>query len=231
MVTAVDRLPAIRLQPLHNVMCRLFCWVAATTVSSAAQTLPYGIDEREANTSFAVRTSAPSTKMSLRQTFADRVGQLPVALTHAGDGSQRIFWLMKDGLIQVWHTDGDAVFSARYFLVIRDQVNSSHFESGLLSMAFHPNDAGNGRFFVYYTHGEVNSRISEFRVSDINPDSADASCWTSSSTHRATSGASSPSGQMGTCISLSGTGTARTRRVSTWPRIPRSCRARSCGST
>ncbi len=165
----------IRRMYFWPLIIRLFCGVAATTVSLAAQTPPYGINEGEANTSFAIRTSAPSTDMSLRQVFADRVGQLPVALTHAGDGSQRLFWLMKDGLIQVWHTDGDAVLSARLFLVIRDQVNSSHFESGLLSMAFHADYADNGRFFVYYTHGEVVSRISEFRVSNANPDSADAS--------------------------------------------------------
>ena len=151
-----------------------FLVLVATTASSASQTLPYGIDERQDNTSFAFSTSAPSTEMSVRQTFADRVGQLPVGLTHAGDDSQRIFWLNKEGLIQVWHPHGDVVREARFFLVIRDRVNSSHFESGLLSMAFHPNYASNGLFYVYYTPGEVHSRISEFQVSSSNPDSADA---------------------------------------------------------
>ena len=42
-------------------------------------------------------------------------------------------------------------------------------------MAFHPNYASNGRFYVYYTTGEVRSRISEFQVSSSNPDSAETS--------------------------------------------------------
>ncbi len=157
-----------------SIMRCLFCCIVATAVSSAAQA-PHGIEEREQNTSFAIHTSAPSTEMSLRQVFADRLGHLPVGLTHAGDGSERLFWLNKEGLVQVWHHSKGVVQHARFFLVIRDQVNSSHFESGLLGMAFHPNYASNGRFYVYYTHGEVYSRISEFQVSSTNPDSADTS--------------------------------------------------------
>ncbi len=152
-----------------------FCFLIATIASAAAQMSPYGLDERQANTSFAVLTSAPPTEMSLRQIFAKRYNRQPVALTHAGDGSQRLFWLGKEGIIQVWHPREDVIRKAAFFLVITDQVNSSYLESGLLSMAFHPNYASNGKFYLYYTHGELVSRISEFQVSSSNPDSADAS--------------------------------------------------------
>jgi hypothetical protein len=39
---------------------------------------------------------------------------------------------------------------AAIFLAIIDRVNSSHFEAGLFSMAFHPDYASNGKFYVYY---------------------------------------------------------------------------------
>src|SRR5204863_6325885 len=48
-------------------------------------------------------------------------------------------------------------------------------EEGLLALAFDPNYATNGFFYVYYTLGSPNpSVLSRFRVSSSNPDLADA---------------------------------------------------------
>jgi glucose/arabinose dehydrogenase len=48
------------------------------------------------------------------------------------------------------------------FIDLRDRVTSGG-EQGLLSVAFHPNYAGNHRFYVDYTDKQGNTRVVEFR--------------------------------------------------------------------
>lgn len=53
---------------------------------------------------------------------------------------------------------------------------STGSERGLLGLAFHPQYASNGRFFVFYTQSAApvgDLRIAEYRVSSSNPDVAD----------------------------------------------------------
>ena len=105
----------------------------------------------------------------LRQVFAANDFVQPLFLTHAGDGSDRIFVVEKPGRVKVMPNVDHAV--ATDFLDIQDQVNDK-LEGGLLSVAFHPRYADNGRLYVYYTHGDFISRVSEFEVSS-DPDAAD----------------------------------------------------------
>ncbi len=58
------------------------------------------------------------------------------------------------------------------FLDIRDRVNADSSERGLLSVAFHPDYARNGRFFVYYTNLAGNTAVSAFQVGS-SPNQAD----------------------------------------------------------
>ena len=60
----------------------------------------------------------------------------------------------------------------RPFLNITSLVSFSS-EQGLLSMAFHPNYANNGRFFTYYTDLTGTTKVVRYTVS-ADPDSADA---------------------------------------------------------
>lgn len=99
----------------------------------------------------------------------------PVALAEAPDGSGRLFVVDQIGVIRVISPDGDLL--DRPFLDLREQVvdlDESYDERGLLGLAFHPDYADNGRFFVYYSAplrpgapGAWNntSHLSEFRVS------------------------------------------------------------------
>ncbi|HSJ54794.1 MAG TPA: PQQ-dependent sugar dehydrogenase, partial [Anaerolineae bacterium] len=63
------------------------------------------------------------------------------------------------------------------------ELNPGYDERGLLGLAFHPDYANNGRFFVYYSaplregapaDWNHTSHVSEFAVSQDNPDLADA---------------------------------------------------------
>lgn len=95
----------------------------------------------------------------------------PVYLTHAGDRSGRLFVVEQAGRIRIIR-DGRVL--PRPFLDIRDKVASGG-EMGLLSVAFHPRYAANGRFFVNYTAQDGGRRrtvIAEYRASPPGADVA-----------------------------------------------------------
>jgi len=92
----------------------------------------------------------------------------PVAITHAGDGSDRLFITLLGGQIVIY--DGRQVL-AQPFLDIRTLVTSGG-ERGLFSVAFHPNYANNGLLYVDYTDLNGNTVIARYSVS-ADPDRAD----------------------------------------------------------
>lgn len=85
----------------------------------------------------------------------------PVHVTHAADGSGRLFVVEKAGRIRIVH---DGVIQPEPFLDITDRVGSSGSEQGLLSVAFHPRYADTGFFYVDYTDLEGNTVIARFHV-------------------------------------------------------------------
>jgi glucose/arabinose dehydrogenase len=88
--------------------------------------------------------------------------EAPVFLTHAGDGSGRLFVVERAGRVLILD---QGVLLAEPFLDIRDRVLAGG-ERGLLGLTFHPDFARNGRFFVSYTRQEDGgSIIAEYRVS------------------------------------------------------------------
>ena len=105
----------------------------------------------------------PAPEIEVRRVFAELEFTRPVFLTHAGDGSDRIFVVEQPGRIQVFDNTENPV--ADLFLDITSQVNSGPNEAGLLGLAFHPSYADNGRLFIYYTTGNLVSRLAEFTAS------------------------------------------------------------------
>ena len=90
----------------------------------------------------------------------------PVSITHAGDS--RLFITLQDGQVVIW--DGTRILPTP-FLDIRE-LTSKGGERGLLSIAFHPQYATNGFFFVNYTNTSGHTVIARYRVS-ADPDRAD----------------------------------------------------------
>ncbi|MEZ6071250.1 MAG: family 16 glycoside hydrolase [Pirellulales bacterium] len=92
----------------------------------------------------------------------------PIVLTHANDGSKRVFVAEQHGAIYVFDNDSE-VKESKLFLDIRDRVsyNDNQNEEGLLGLAIHPNFKENGEIVVYYSAQEPAHRsvISRFRVS------------------------------------------------------------------
>ncbi len=96
---------------------------------------------------------------------------LPTAITHAGDGSNRIFVTERAGRIRIIQS---GVLQTTPFLDITARVGSSSPEQGLLGIAFPPNYASKGYFYVYYTNrnGVGDTVVSRFRITG-NPNVAD----------------------------------------------------------
>ncbi|MEE8387675.1 MAG: PQQ-dependent sugar dehydrogenase [Acidiferrobacterales bacterium] len=86
----------------------------------------------------------------------------PVAITHAGDGSGRLFVLEQDGRVRVIKNQ---TLHPRPFLDIRDRVIAGG-EKGLLGIAFHPQFKTNRRFYLNYTtkRPTLTTIVAEYRV-------------------------------------------------------------------
>ncbi|MCM4158460.1 PQQ-dependent sugar dehydrogenase [Antarcticibacterium flavum] len=109
----------------------------------------------------------------------------PVALVESPDDSGRYFIVDQVGVIRV-HTPRKGVLQ-KPFLDLKEKIvplKDEHEERGLLGLAFHPEYSKNGRFFVHYSaplsedgpeNWDHTSHISEFRVSQDNPEMADKS--------------------------------------------------------
>ncbi len=115
-------------------------------------------------------------KIGVEDAFPNLRIPRPVVLTHAGDGSGRIFVGTQFGVIHVFPKDRD-IAQTEVFLDIHSQVVYEEIENeeGFLALAFHPQYKQNGTFFVYYTTTAAphTSIISRFRVSADNPNRAD----------------------------------------------------------
>jgi len=100
----------------------------------------------------------------------------PVNIAHAGDGSDRLFVVQRTGQIRIVDAGGQLIQEP--FLDIGNLVKTDFLEQGLLGLAFHPEYADNGRFFVYFSHYSTNGDIwiVEYNVTDdanvADPDSA-----------------------------------------------------------
>ncbi|MYJ77100.1 MAG: hypothetical protein F4047_02865 [Caldilineaceae bacterium SB0670_bin_27] len=97
--------------------------------------------------------------------------QYPVRVTHAGDGSGRIFVVEQPGRIRIVK---DGITRSEPFLDISERVNCCIGERGLLGLAFPPSYPSTGRFYVSYTNAVGATTISRIFTSD-DPNRADES--------------------------------------------------------
>ncbi|MCK6578463.1 MAG: PQQ-dependent sugar dehydrogenase [Anaerolineae bacterium] len=101
----------------------------------------------------------------------------PLYLTHAGDGSGRLFVVEQGG--KIWILD-DGERRAEPFLNISHKISpeaipaTGYTERGLLGLAFHPNFAENGLLFVNYTDISGATVVERYQVSDDDANTADA---------------------------------------------------------
>jgi uncharacterized repeat protein (TIGR03806 family) len=113
--------------------------------------------------------SLPSTSHRLENAFPGLTFSQPLAITSPPGEANRLFIVEKGGRIAVIPDLQNPTVST--FLT---RTVSTTGEQGLLGMAFHPNYAQNGFFYVFYTTtGTRYDRISRYSVSATNPNAAD----------------------------------------------------------
>jgi glucose/arabinose dehydrogenase len=113
----------------------------------------------------------PATSNSLRLQTVTAVLSSPVFLTAPTGDVGRLFIVEQGGLIRILNSL-DGTPRATPFLDVAGLIVTGG-ERGLLGMAFDPNYAGNGRFYIYYTNTAGDIVIARYGVS-TNPDIANA---------------------------------------------------------
>lgn len=117
-------------------------------------------------------SNTANAQFTMQQAYPNLTFSSPVDLQYAPDGTDRIFVVEQSGIIKVFENNGNTT-TTKIFLNITDRVTSGG-ETGLLGLAFHPDYANNGYFYVdYTTPNPLRTHISRFQVTS-NPDSADA---------------------------------------------------------
>lgn len=99
------------------------------------------------------------------------VGRQLTDLQNAGDGSGRLFAVEKSGRIRVIR---DGALARAPYVDLESVVRTSDGERGLLGLAFAPDFAESGRFYVNYTGTDGITQIARITV-DPNADVVDAS--------------------------------------------------------
>lgn len=148
---------------------RIACltWLAVTSLCTDLSAVEPSMAKGVNQTAIPVQVEVAFPKLSF-----DR----PVVVTHAGDGSNRIFVAGQKGTVYVMPND-PSVSEPDVLLDIEDKVayDDRMNEEGLLGLAFHPKFKENGEFFIYYTskHEEHLSVISRFRATGKDKSKAD----------------------------------------------------------
>ena len=78
----------------------------------------------------------------------------PLNVAAPDDGTGRLFIVERVGTIRVLEEDG--TLREEPFLDLQDTVKTSFLEQGLLGLAFAPDFAESGEFYVYYTDERTN---------------------------------------------------------------------------
>jgi glucose/arabinose dehydrogenase len=114
------------------------------------------LDGRDPANRSAVAPAGPAGITLIRDGFDQ-----PLFVTHAGDS--RLFVVEQTGRIRILRqVDGQWRITST-FLDLRGKVDLGHSEQGLLGLAFHPDYATNGRFYVNYIDLQGDSIVAEYR--------------------------------------------------------------------
>ena len=127
----------------------------------------HGLEARVAPSSVRIPTGAGSGgPLRAVDGFPNLRFSGPTFITHAGDGSNRLFVTARDGRISVFNNDRNTT-QATTVLDLTAKVDDSTGESGFFGLAFDPAFKTNGYFYVSYstiTSGARKLRVARYRI-------------------------------------------------------------------
>ncbi|MEE8104118.1 MAG: PQQ-dependent sugar dehydrogenase [Planctomycetota bacterium] len=137
----------------------------------------HGIEQREELTGLAFPDALPNpTPMQTERAFPNLAFGKPVYFAVPADQTNRNWVVDQDGRVFVFEDD-DATSTKTTFLDLSGTVSRDTREEGLAGLAFSPDFASNGLFFVMYTTRDAENRIfsvlDRYKVSSGDPDVAD----------------------------------------------------------
>jgi uncharacterized repeat protein (TIGR03806 family) len=137
----------------------------------------YGLDARATPSSVQIPTGVGNAApLRAANAFPNLQFNGPVVLTHAGDGSNRLFVAERSGAIKVFTNSRDTT-QATTLLDLEPRVDSEGGEAGFLGLAFDPGFRTNRTFYVSYaTKGTAprKVRLARYRISSTNPNAVEA---------------------------------------------------------
>jgi uncharacterized repeat protein (TIGR03806 family) len=129
---------------------------------------------RVANTTLQMPADVQPAGYTLQAAFGGLTFTAPIAFATPPNETNRTFVVERAGRIRVINNLSTTP-TISTFLDITPRVVTGG-EEGLLSLAFHPNYASNGQFYIFYSTtatGVLTERISRFKVSSTNANVAD----------------------------------------------------------
>lgn len=149
--------------------------ICITILIIIALPLPLAVAQDAEAEVVITRDSAPNPA-KLRLTRITGGFERPLYVTHAGDGSNRLFIVEQGGRIWIGREGekSDRPFLDVSHLISPEALTGEYTERGLLGLAFHPRFADNGSFFVHYTDTNGDTVVARYQISAQSPDIADA---------------------------------------------------------
>lgn len=140
-----------------------FIIVVSLTGDRFVQTKPGAVNAAAPGLAPEGQTVLPPVTITVDEVIASGLSR-PVQVTHAGDGSNRLFVVeQRSGEIKIIK---DGAVLTTPFLDIGDLITIDGNEQGLLGLAFHPDYENNGYFYVNYTRaGDEATVITRYTVS------------------------------------------------------------------
>ena len=147
-----------------------------------AVALTFASSLRIPNSTLNVPIDPPQTTFQTTPAFGSLTFSQPINLATVPGDSQRLFVVQRGGVIRMIPSVTAPAPTSSVFLDLaallsaRGETLLTSVDRGLMSLAFHPQHAANGCFFVWYSvrvAGQNYYRITRFNVQAGNPDVAD----------------------------------------------------------
>lgn len=122
-------------------------------------------EETETDDVVLYRDSIPAAETLAFETVVDNLVR-PLFVTYANDSDERLYIVEQRGRINVVENGTLSIFMDISNLVSPEAGGLMYTERGLLGLAFHPEYADNGMFFVNYTNPDGATIIARYSVSD-----------------------------------------------------------------